>query len=308
MFSTSAHWVVTGGAGFVGSHLVRELVRQGQQVTVLDNLSSGNLQNLEETPQVRFIKADICRFAGLVDLLKGADYVLHQAAQVSVAQSVQDPEQTMRTNVQGTENILEAALQAGVKKVVLASSSAVYGNGTQCPYKETASLEFKSPYALSKYLGEKLCRHYTEVFGLHTVILRAFNIFGPRQNIHTAYAAVVAKFMQIAREGVPFPIDGDGTQQRDFVHVRDVVQANLLAITKGRAGEAYNVASGKTYSLLQLAELIEKIAGKKLGCTFGPRRAGDVDVSSADIGKLKSLGYKPSVSLEEGLREMWQQG
>ena len=308
MFSKSYHWVVTGGAGFVGSHLVQELIRLGQQVTVLDNLSGGNMQNLEPAgPQARFVKADVCRFAGLTDLLQGVDYVVHLAAQVSVAQSVQEPEQTMRINVQGTENILEAALQAGVKKVVFASSSAVYGNGTDWPYKEGAPLEFKSPYALSKYLGEKLCRHYTEVFGLHAVILRGFNVFGPRQNAQASYAAVVAKFMQAAREKLPLFIDGDGTQQRDFVHIKDVVQANLLAVLKGNAGEAYNVGSGKACSLLELAALIEQITGQKLERKFGPRRAGDLDVSCADISKLKTLGYKPSVSLEDGLRQMWLQ-
>ncbi len=307
IFSASLSWVVTGGAGFIGSHLVRELVRHGQRVTVLDDLSSGSLDNLQDVrPVIRFIQADIRNFDEVYNALQGADIVLHEAAQISVANSVRNPQQTHQINVHGTENVLEAARLWGVKKVVFASSSAVYGNGTDLPYAETAPLDFQSPYALSKYLGEKLCRHYTEVFGLPTVIVRRFNVFGPGQNPHAAYAAVIAAFMQAALENRPLPIYGDGTQQRDFVFVEDVVAANLLVAQRGKYGEVYNVSGAKAYSLLELADTIEKITGKKLERQFGPARPGDVPLSAANLTKIKEIGFTPVVSLEDGLRRMWK--
>ena len=307
MFSKSHHFAITGGAGFIGSHLAKELVRLGQQVTVIDNLCGADGSNLKEIEgKIQFVQADVCQFPVLKSAFEGIDFVFHLAAQISVARSVQCPEETWQNNVQGTENVLEAALQAGVKKVVFASSSSVYGNGTDVPYMENAALEFKSPYALSKYMGEKLCRHYTEVFGLHTIILRGFNVFGPGQRTDGPYAAVVAKFIQTAKEDKPFPIHGDGSQVRDFIYVEDVVKANLLAVQQGGAGEAYNVASGQPCSVQELCQLIEQIAGRSLGCVFLPERAGDVAISSANINKMKSLGFVPAVSLKEGLKRTWQ--
>ena len=299
-------WLVTGGAGFIGSHLVRELVRQGQHVIVLDNLSGGDLQNLSSVAdKITFIRGDICDYAAVLKACEGVDYILHHAALVSVAESVEKPLETEQINVGGTIHVLEAARVQHVKRVVFASSSAVYGNRPELPYKETTLPDCQSPYAWSKQVGAELCQLYTKVYDLETVVLRYFNVFGPGQNPNSAYAAVIAKFMQLAAEGKPLGIDWDGLQSRDFVNVADVVQANLLAALKGVAGEIYNVASGRTYSLLELADTIEKISGKKLDRVFRPKRAGDVRLSAADITKIKQLGFAPSVSLEEGLREMW---
>ena len=300
-------WLVTGGAGFIGSHLVKELVRQGQYVIVFDNLSGGSLQNLSSVvDKITFIQGDICDYAAVLKACAGVDYILHHAALVSVAESMEKPLQTEQIHIQGTLHVLEAARVQHVKRVVFASSSAVYGNRLELPYKETTLPDCQSPYAWSKQAGAELCQLYTKIYGLETVALRYFNVFGPGQNPNSAYAAVIAKFMQLAEEEKPLGIDWDGLQSRDFVNVQDVVQANLLAALKGVAGEIYNVASGRTYSLLQLADTIEKISGKKLERIFRPKRAGDVRLSAADITKIKQLGFSPSISLEEGLWEMWK--
>ena len=300
--------MITGGAGFIGSHLTKELLRQGQHVRILDNFSSGrpeNLAGLED--KIQLVTGDIRDTSTVRCAMAGADYVLHHAALVSVAESVEKPLETLDINVQGTENILEQARQVGVKRVVFASSSAVYGNGKDLPYKENSLADCQSPYALSKQMGAELCQLYYRLYGLETVSLRYFNVFGPGQNPNSAYAAVIAKFMQLARQGGPLYIDWDGQQSRDFVYVEDVVQANLIAALKAQPGEIYNVASGKTYSLLQLADIIEKIAGQPLERIFRPKRAGDVKLSSADISKIAAQGYTPAVTLEEGLRQMWAQ-
>lgn len=301
-------WLVTGGAGFIGSHLVKTLLQHGQRVRVLDNFSSGFAANLAPfQDHIDLFTADIRNAESVRQALEGVDYVLHHAALVSVAESVEKPLQTLDINVQGTANVLQAAREAGVKRVVFASSSAVYGNGKDMPYTENSPVDCQSPYALSKQTGAELCQLYTRLYGLETVSLRYFNVFGPGQNPHAAYAAVIAKFMQFARLGQPLHIDGNGRQSRDFVYIDDIVQANLLAARKAQPGEIYNVASGKTYSLLQLADLIEKVSGRPLPRVFGPRRAGDVDLSAADISKFCAQGYRPGVSLEEGLRRLWTQ-
>ena len=306
MLHEKYHWLVTGGAGFIGSHLVKELIRQGQQVTVLDNLSGGNLDNLNcVKDQITFIQGDICDFADVIDACDGVDYVLHLAALISVAESMEKPRETAEINVQGTVNVLEAAKQCGVKRVVFSSSAAVYGTRPELPYEETTPIDCQSPYAWSKQAGAELCQLYTKAYGLEAVALRYFNVFGPGQNPNSAYAAVIAKFMQLAAENKPLGIDWDGLQSRDFVSVKDVVQANLLAATKGVPGEIYNVASGRTCTLLELADTIEKVSGRKLGRVSRPKRPGDVHESSANITKITALGYKPCVTLEEGLREMW---
>ena len=275
-------------------------------MTVLDDLSGGNLENLVAVQdKIRFIKGDICNMPDVLNAMQGVDYVLHHAALVSVAESMENPEKTTQVNIQGTQNVLEAAHKNGVKRVVFASSSAVYGNSPALPYKEATPVDCQSPYAWSKQAGAELCQLYTKAYGLETVALRYFNVFGTRQNPNSAYAAVIAKFMQLAAENKPLGIDWDGLQSRDFVHVSDVVQANLLAAQKGVAGEIYNVASGRTYTLLELADTIEKVSGRKLKRVSRPKRPGDVHESSADISKIKTLGFVPRVNLEQGLAEMW---
>ena len=301
------HWLVTGGAGFIGSHLVKELVKQGQHVKVLDNLSGGRLENLSSVAnKITFIQGDICNSFDVLNSCSNVDYVLHHAALISVAESMEKPQETSKINVQGTVNVLEAARQCGVKRVVFASSAAVYGTRPELPYRETTEPDCQSPYAWSKQVGAELCQLYTKAYGVEAVALRYFNVFGPGQNPNSAYAAVIAKFMQLAAEGKPLGIDWDGLQSRDFVNVADVVQANLLAATKAVPGEIYNVASGRTYTLLELADTIEKVSGKKLARISRPKRPGDVHESSADISKIRALGFSPSVTLEEGLREMWK--
>ena len=307
-FTPPRCWVITGGAGFIGSHLAKALVARGQRVRIVDDFSSGSAENLRPIAgQVECVRADIRHFAALAPAFAGADYVLHHAALVSVPLSVQKPLETFQINVQGTLNVLEAARRAGVKRVVFAGSSAVYGNGPDLPYKESAARSFESPYALSKQMGEDLCRQYTRLYGLETVTLIYFNVFGAGQNAHSPYAAVIAKFLEWAAQGKPLGIDWNGRQSRDFVHVQDIVQANLLAAFCARAGESYNVGGGRTYSLLELADLLDRICGRKLPRVFRPKRTGDVKLSAADISKIRALGFEPKVSLPDGLAEMWAQ-
>lgn len=301
------HWLVTGGAGFIGSHLVRELVRQGQRVTVFDNFSSSSFSSIASVwEKIRLVEGDVRDKSAVAAALEGAEFVLHHAALVSVPKSVENPEETSQINIQGTANVLEAARHCGVQRVVFASSSSVYGNGTDLPYKETSPVDCQSPYAVSKQAGSELCRMYTQLYGLETVSLRYFNVYGAGQNPRSSYAAVIAKFMDCARHNQPLEIDWDGLQSRDFVHVSDVVQANLLAALKGAPGEEYNVASGKTHTLLELADAVERVSGRKLERIFRPKRAGDVRFSSADISKIRALGFVPAVTLEEGLAKLWQ--
>lgn len=307
MLQTKSHWLITGGAGFIGSHLAQALADQGQRITIVDNLTSGNLHNLEPLrDKISFLQADICDFPALLKAFAGVDYVLHHAAFISVAESMAKPQETARINILGTQTVLEAARQCGVKRVVFASSAAVYGTLPGFPYKETSPTDYQSPYAWSKQAGTELCQLYTKSFGLETVILRYFNVFGPRQNPNAVYAAVVAKFMQLAAANQPLGIDWDGKQSRDFINVADIVQANLLAVQKGVPGEIYNVASGHTHTLLELADTIEKISGRKLARVSRPKRPGDVHESSADIDKIRALGFTPKITLEMGLREMWE--
>lgn len=306
MLTQKFHWLVTGGAGFIGSHITKELVRLGQKVTVLDNLSGGTADNLRcVTDKITFINADIRDFSALADACKGIDYIFHEAALVSVAKSMENPQETAEINVQGTANLLEAARLNRVKRLIFTSSAAVYGTRPELPYTEDTPTDCRSPYAWSKQTATELCLLYTKIYHLSTVILRCFNVYGCGQNPHSAYAAVIAKFMQSATDGQPLEIDWDGLQSRDFINVADVVQANLLAALKAPAGEIYNVASGETHTLAELADMIEKISGKKLPRVSRPKRAGDVHESSADISKIRALGFTPSVKLADGLKEMW---
>ncbi len=296
---------LTGGAGFISSHLAEKLVKKGHRVIIYDNFSTGNIENLTAIKdKIEIIKGDINDFQTLCQAMKGADYVYHHAALVSVAQSMEEPANTQKINIEGTNNVLEAARINGVKKVLLASSSAVYGNGTDIPYKESAKTDCRSPYAASKLIGEELLKCYFKAYGLDTVCVRYFNVFGPGQSANSPYAAVIAKFMDLAKQGEKFLIDWDGLQSRDFVFIDDVTEATILAMEKGEPGEVYNIASGRTYTLLKLAEEIENLFGKKIERVFRPKRAGDIKESAADISKISALGFKAEFSLEEGLKRM----
>lgn len=299
------HWAVTGGAGFIGSHLVRELVSLGQQVTVVDNFSSGfaeNLAGLEKS--IRLVKSDIRQLPDLLKAFSQTDYILHHAALVSVPRSLEDPESTWQINVQGTANVLEAARRSGVKRVIFASSCSVYGSSSK-PCTETHPQNPGSPYALSKQIGEELCRFYTRIYGLETVMLRYFNVYGAGQNPSAPYSAVIAKFLDHVRLRQPLCIDWDGRQRRDFISVADITRANLLAAYKANPGEAYNVASGEGHSLLGLIRIIEEVTGQKPIRHFRPKRLGDVRISSADISKFSRLGFAPRISLKNGISQLW---
>ena len=305
MRAQAKKWVVTGGAGFIGSHIIKELVSRGQQVVAVDDFSTGSLSNLSSVQQkIKIVSANICDFSALLKAFQGADYVLHHAALVSVPRSVEEPQLTWQINVSGTLNVLEAARQAGVKRVVFASSCCVYGTSSK-PCKETSPKHPGSPYALSKQIGEELCRFYTQMYGLETVCLCYFNVYGAGQNPNGAYAAVIAQFLQRALNGEPVRIDGTGRQSRDFIAVEDVARANILVAKKGVPGETYNVACGKSYSLLALLRLIEQTTHQKLARTFALRRAGDVRTSSADISKISRLGFTPRVTLKTGISRLW---
>jgi nucleoside-diphosphate-sugar epimerase len=309
-FQTSVHTcLVTGGAGFIGSHLVHELVRRGQGVRVLDNFSTGRRENLAQVlGRIELIEGDIRDRSAVQAATVGVDYVLHQAALASVTQSVADPMATHEVNVTGTLNVLLAARDCGVKRVVFASSCAIYGNDPHLPKREDMAPLPLSPYAASKLSGEGYCLAFHEVFGLPTVSLRYFNVFGPRQDPGSPYSAVIPRFIAAARKGEALTIYGDGMQSRDFVYVADVVMANLLACKATDAvGQVVNVASGHAYSLLGLVTHLKRLlVDKPLRVEHLDARPGDVRHSLGDIQKARHLlGYEPSVAFGDGLRETY---
>ncbi len=299
-----AHYLVTGGAGFIGSHLVEELVSMGERVRVFDDFSTGKRENIEPwRDRIECIEGDTRDSQAVGAAMDGIDYVLHQAALPSVPRSVKDPVTTDAVNVGGTLNVLWAARRKKVKRVVFASSSSVYGNADVSPKHEELPLAPASPYAVSKLAGEHYCRVFHEVYGLETVSLRYFNVFGPRQEPDSAYAAVIPIFLREMTNGRPAPVDGDGTQTRDFTFVMNVVEANLLACTAaGAAGKAVNVGCGRSVSVLELVKGLNERLGTDVEPVFRPSREGDVKHSRADIAlAAKLLGYTPTVGFEEGL-------
>jgi nucleoside-diphosphate-sugar epimerase len=312
LFMARDLWLVTGGAGFIGSHVVEELVRRGERVRVLDNLSTGRRDKLQAaagSAKVEFIKGDLARSADCEKAVKGATYVLHQAAIRSVPKSMDRPQPTNEANVTGTLNLLVAAKAAGVKRVVYASSSSVYGESKVFPQREDMRPQPMSPYAVSKLAAEQYCVVWAKSFGLETVSLRYFNVFGPRQDPESLYSAVIPKFMEQALAGETLDVHWDGLQSRDFTHVSNVVRANLLAAKAPASkvsGEVMNIANRTTNSLLDMIEIIEELAGRKLQRRHHPKRGGDVRKTYAENAKAKKLlGYKPVMGFEEGLRDTW---
>lgn len=296
--------LVTGGAGFIGSNLADELIAQGHQVRILDNLSTGFAENLP--PDAEFFEGDICDEELVAQAIEGVEVVFHQGARGSVAKSVDNPLLTDMWNVHGTLTILEAARRSGVRRVVAASSSSVYGGVAPRPTVESSPLTPKSPYAVTKMTGEHYLRVFWELFGLETVSLRYFNVYGPRQDPNSAYAAVIPKFISMLRAGEPPVINGDGGQSRDFAFVADVVAANIaaaMAPAEACSGKAYNVAGGSERSLLELLGLLQEILGTSIEPVHADPRLGDVRHSFADTSAaLSDLGWKPTLDFPEGLR------
>jgi UDP-glucose 4-epimerase len=304
-----ARYLVTGGAGFIGSHLVDEVLRRGAQVCVLDNFSTGRRDNLAHVlNQIELIEGDIRDVAAVRQAMTGVDYVLHEAALPSVQRSVQDPLLSNEVNVTGTLNILQAAREACVKRVVLASSSSVYGDSPTLPKHEAMPTAPRSPYAVSKLAAERYAMAFNTVYGLPTVALRYFNVFGPRQDPASQYSAVIPKFITAMLKGEPPVIYGDGTQSRDFTFVANVVSANLLACEREEAnGQALNVACGERYSLLDLHADLQRILQVEIAPVFAEARKGDVKHSLATIeAAQEKLGYEALIKWEAGLRQTVQ--
>lgn len=299
-------YLITGGAGFIGSNIARQLLKLNKSVIVLDNLSTGKQANLDDIKdKIKFIKGDICDFDFLVKSFKGVMYVLHQAALRSVPYSIDHPREANKVNVEGTLNVLMAAKKNGVKRVVYASSSSVYGEREGALRKEDMETNPVSPYAVSKLAGEYYCRMFPSLYGLETVSLRYFNVFGPYQDPNSQYSAVIPIFIKAAASNKSPVIHDDGKQSRDFTYIDNVVSANILACKAAYAsGEYINVATGERTSVLEIFNKICKILGKSIKPKFGLRRPGDVKHTLADITKAKKmLNYKPLVSFDDGLEK-----
>lgn len=296
--------LVSGGAGFIGSHVVGALLKEGHEVRVLDNLSTGHLSNLDHVAdEIEFIEGDIRDFSTVRRAMEGCEAVAHLAAVPSVPRSIADPIGTHETNATGTLNVLIGAREAGARRIVFSSSSSIYGSGPELPKRESLRPMPMSPYAVSKLAGESYCRSFYEVYELETVALRYFNVFGPRQDPQSQYSAVIPKFIWAYRNGEPPVIFGDGEQSRDFTYVQNVVQANLAALrAAGVGGRMYNIACGKSITLNELAEQLAAQLDVDIQAVHGPARPGDVRDSLADVSlATRELGYDPKVGLAEGL-------
>jgi nucleoside-diphosphate-sugar epimerase len=299
-------YLVTGGAGFIGSNIVEELVRRGEKVRVLDNFSTGKRENLEGfIDRIELIEGDIRNYEDVRQSIDGIDIILHQAALPSVPRSIQDPLTTNEVNVGGTLNVLKAALNANVRRIVYASSSSVYGDNPELPKHEEMIPNPLSPYAVSKLAGEKYCQVFSKVYGLHTMSLRYFNVFGPRQDPNSQYAAVIPKFIKAMLNDERPTIFGDGEQSRDFTYVANVVQANLLAATaQCDFGIVMNCACHGQITLNQLVEQLNIILKKDIKPVYTNPRPGDIKHSYATIDKAsRVLGYKPTVDVIFGLKK-----
>jgi UDP-glucose 4-epimerase len=304
--------LVTGGAGFIGSHLVEALVRRGRSVRVLDNLSTGHVDHLGAVRDgIEFIDGDVLDPTAVSLAVRDVEVVYHQAAWRSVPLSIEHPNDTNRVNVEGTLNVLTAARDADVGRVIYASSSSVYGAARTLPLDEEATPRPVSPYAVSKLSGEHYCQVFTRVYGLETVSLRYFNVFGPRQSPDSAYAAVIPRFITAALSGASLEVHGDGLQSRDFTHVRDVVEANCLAAeSTGVAGDVFNIASGRRNSLMDIIDWLRRRLSEEqkiLSWHHVAPRAGDVRHTQAATEKAEEgLGYRAAVAFEDGLEDTFR--
>ena len=297
--------LVTGGAGFIGSHLVRALLERGDRVRILDNFSTGNRGNLAGLDDdVEVIEGELRSYERVHNAVRGQELVCHQGALPSVPRSVQDPLTTGAVNVEGTLNVLLAARDEGVRRVVFASSSSVYGSQDSLPLAETAKPDPISPYGVAKLAAERYCVSFSRVYPLETVALRYFNVFGPRQDPRSEYAAVVPRFITEIAAGRPAPIYGNGEQRRDFTYVANVVDANLLAAEASVAnGLVLNIATGRSESVNDLADTIGRVLGREATRAHLPERPGEIQASWADVTAAReALGWEPVVDLQEGLR------
>lgn len=305
-------YLITGGAGFIGSNITKFLLEKGYYVRILDNFSTGKRENIQpfiDHSSLELYEGDLRSYHIVRKAVKGVDYVFHQGALPSVPRSIEDPITTNEVNILGTLNILEASKEFNVKRVVYASSSSVYGSNKELPKKEDMKCEPLSPYALSKYTGERYCQIFTSLYGLETVCLRYFNVFGPNQDPNSQYAAVIPKFINlILNDKIP-TIYGDGTQSRDFTYIDNVVYANILACHHNNAsGEIFNIACGRQYSLNFMTECIIKKLNKVIKPKWVEERSGDIKHSLADITKAKVLlQYEPLVDFETGLHMLINQ-
>lgn len=299
-------YVVSGGAGFIGSHLSEALVESGHHVTIIDDLSSGRLEYIQPllpNPRVTFIQDSVQNIASLTDHCSGVDGIFHQAAMVSVPGSIEHPRESHEITLTGTLNVLLAARDCGVKKVVHASSAAVYGNLPGLPKREGMPVDPLSPYAVAKYAGEQYCRVFSELYGVNTASLRYFNVYGPRQDPSSEYAAVIPRFIARIKAGEAPMIFGDGTQTRDFVYVKDVVKANIQVMEAESQG-VFNIASGRETSVNDLANTLLDLFDLKLEPLYCHERPGEVKRSVADISRAtQAFGFHPLFSLNEGLSE-----
>jgi UDP-glucose 4-epimerase len=297
--------LVTGGAGFIGSHIAQRLVETGHEVVVLDNFFAGSRANLDAIAgRIRLVEGDIRNLAKLEECAATCDVIFHQAAIVSVPFSVEHPQESHDVNIQGTLSVLQAARKARTRRIVFASSAAIYGDEPTLPKTESMRPEPVSPYGVEKLTGEHYLATWSKLFPVETVALRYFNVFGPRQDPRSPYSGVTSVFVDRILGGRPITFMGDGSQNRDFVYVDNVVDANILAATReGVSGRVYNVACGRQTTLIELASLIERAAGRSVERVFAERRPGDVKDCVADIARARAeLGYAPIVDIEVGLK------
>ncbi len=304
-----AIYLVTGGAGFIGSSIAHALLSAGDRVRIVDDFSTGRQSNLESLPgKVELFEGSICDGELVARAMVGVDAVLHEAALPSVSRSVTDPQTSMNINVQGTTIVLDTARLAGVKRVLFAASSSAYGDTAVLPKVESMQPDPLSPYAVSKIAGEQLLKVFSNLYRIETLALRYFNVFGPRQDPTSQYAAVIPNFMSAAVRGERPGVFGDGEQTRDFCFIDNTVSANLLGLNSSKklSGEVVNVACGERISLNQLLQLVSKVSGKIVEADYLPPRAGDIRDSLADIRAAQDLlGYQPTVLVEEGLRRTY---